>query len=156
MWGFVRVCLACSIALVACGDDGNVNPLPDAPPPNIPPEVTVTARDFQSVVGRVVTLRAEGTDPDGDALTFTWTQTEGPAITLLNPESATPSYVARQVGIYKFTVSASDGQRTTPPVEVKVSVFDIDGGEDHTLALKPDGTLLSWGSNSEGQLGDER
>ena len=31
----------------------------------------------------------------------------------------------------------------------------IDGGSVHTVALKTDETLWTWGSNSVGQLGDE-
>ena len=35
-----------------------------------------------------------------------------------------------------------------------VSVVDIAGGVSHTVALKSDGTVWTWGSNASGQLGD--
>jgi len=33
-------------------------------------------------------------------------------------------------------------------------VIDIAGGSNHSVALKSDGTVITWGSNIEGQLGD--
>lgn len=30
----------------------------------------------------------------------------------------------------------------------------IEAGNSHTIALKSDGTVWAWGSNSDGQLGD--
>jgi len=47
------------------------------------------------------------------------------------------------------------------PVQIKTSestylsnITAIAGGQNHTVALKSDGTVWSWGSNSSGQLGD--
>jgi alpha-tubulin suppressor-like RCC1 family protein len=37
---------------------------------------------------------------------------------------------------------------------VLTGIIDIAGGSTHTLALKADGTVWTWGSNSSGQLGD--
>jgi alpha-tubulin suppressor-like RCC1 family protein len=40
-------------------------------------------------------------------------------------------------------------------VEVNISdVVDISTGQSHTVALKSDGKLYSWGANTNGQLGD--
>nr|WP_228046537.1 Ig-like domain repeat protein [Saccharopolyspora sp. HNM0983] len=35
-----------------------------------------------------------------------------------------------------------------------VSVTDVEGGDDHTLAVTSDGRVLAWGGNGAGQLGD--
>ena len=51
-----------------------------------------------------------------------------------------------------------DDSRSTMPVEVS----NLDGGElkaiaggaNHSLALKNDGTVLAWGLNQDGELGD--
>src|SRR5919107_5524943 len=51
-----------------------------------------------------------------------------------------------------------DDSRSTMPVEVS----NLDGGElkaiaggaNHSLALKNDGTVLAWGMNQDGELGD--
>jgi alpha-tubulin suppressor-like RCC1 family protein len=41
----------------------------------------------------------------------------------------------------------------TPPVR-PTQRFAMAGGGEHTLALKDDGTVWSWGTNTSGQLGD--
>ncbi|MCE9623173.1 MAG: RCC1 repeat-containing protein [Actinomycetia bacterium] len=52
--------------------------------------------------------------------------------------------------------SATNSGTATPnpnPAQVLVGVIAIAGGERHTLALKADGTLWTFGSNDSGQLG---
>ena len=50
------------------------------------------------------------------------------------------------------------GANTNQPSPVTVTgannIIDIASGQGHSLALKSDGTLLSWGSDLRGQLGD--
>ncbi len=52
-------------------------------------------------------------DPDGDALTFAWVQTAGPAVTLANANTATPSFTAPFVSAagatLKFKLTVYDG-----------------------------------------------
>src|ERR687894_1416992 len=51
-----------------------------------------------------------------------------------------------------------DDSRSTMPVEVSnldgAELKAIAGGVNHSLALKNDGTVLAWGLNQDGQLGD--
>jgi alpha-tubulin suppressor-like RCC1 family protein len=50
------------------------------------------------------------------------------------------------------------GNNRTTPAEVSdlhgAEVEAIAGGQGHTLALKSDGTVLAWGYNQDGELGD--
>jgi hypothetical protein len=58
------------------------------PPANTPPVVTATSSPANPVAsGAPVTLTATAVDPAGGALSFTWTQTGGPAV-VLTPAAA--------------------------------------------------------------------
>lgn len=62
--------------------------------------------------GDLVTLSGSGSDPDGDPMSFSWTQTRGPSVTLVNPNTATPSFRAPFVNsatTLTFQVTVSDG-----------------------------------------------
>lgn len=94
------------------------------PPPNEPP--TVDAGPDQSVEGGVsVLLTASGSDPDGDPLTYSWTQLSGEPITLADADTATPSFTAPMVsGTMEFRVTVDDGLggSASDMVAVEVSV----------------------------------
>ncbi|HOA72532.1 MAG TPA: PKD domain-containing protein [Phycisphaerae bacterium] len=88
---------------------------PPAPPPdgNNPPVANAGAN--QSVrPGATVTLNGSAsTDPDGDTLTFSWTQTAGIAVTLDGATTATPTFVAPAVATtLTFELTVSDGQQS--------------------------------------------
>ena len=58
--------------------------------------------------------------------------------------------VAGQLG-----VGAATPQQTAPvQIPTLQNIVALSAGYEHSLALKSDGTLLSWGRDSEGQLGD--
>jgi Calx-beta domain/PKD domain len=66
-------------------NDGEGDP---APIPNAGPDQTVAS-------GATVSLDGTGSiDPANDPLTYQWTQTSGPAVTLSDPSSATPTFTA--------------------------------------------------------------
>jgi alpha-tubulin suppressor-like RCC1 family protein len=49
----------------------------------------------------------------------------------------------------------SNADRSTPtPISSLSGIVAIDAGEAHSLALQADGTVLAWGDDSNGQLGD--
>ncbi|ANU07434.1 autotransporter outer membrane beta-barrel domain-containing protein [Paraurantiacibacter namhicola] len=65
------------------------------PPTNQAPTADAGADVANVVPGSTVTLDGSAsTDPDNDALTYSWVQVSGPAVTLTNANSATPSFTA--------------------------------------------------------------
>jgi alpha-tubulin suppressor-like RCC1 family protein len=126
---------------------------------------TAEAGPDQSIVaGAVVTLNGGGsTDPDDGISSYQWLQTVGPSVTLINADTAiaqfTASVAAGSVLTFELTVTDAGGLQATdtctitvqqPPVVWKV----IDTGLNHTVAIKTDGSLWTWGYNLYGQLGD--
>jgi hypothetical protein len=67
-------------------------------------EVTVTNSGFNPIANAggnktvnehsAVTLNGSGTDPNDDPIHFTWTQTDGPSVTLAGADTETPSFTA--------------------------------------------------------------
>lgn len=82
---------------------------------NSPP--TANAGEDQAVAGGAeVELDATGsTDPDGDALLYSWTQTAGPDVSLNDADTATPRFVAPDADSETelvFEVTVDDGEAT--------------------------------------------
>ncbi len=62
-------------------------------------------------------------DPDwGDSITYSWSQTQGPLVTLDDTETATPCFTPSNFGRYIFELCVSDGQAKSAPDQVIVQV----------------------------------
>jgi hypothetical protein len=141
---------------------------------NQPP--TANAGQDQTVnEGDTVSLDGSGSsDPDGETLTYAWTQTAGTSVTLDDASSATPSYIAPNVDTavdtltFELTVTDNEGATSTdtvnivvtnvnvppivvnkPPVAVAGDDFSVDEGTtgvrlDGSGSSDPDGTILSY------------
>lgn len=91
---------------------------------NRAPSVTASA-PATAIFGTGVALTATGTDPDGEALSYLWAQSEGPAVTLTNGTQDVATFTAPEFAAdttLGFTVIASDGAAASPPASVAVVV----------------------------------
>ena len=77
-----------------------------------------------------MTLDGSGSsDPDGDLLTYAWTQTAGPVVTLSDPSGVQPSFTAPTVTIdtvFTFELVVGDGEFASAPDAVSITVASGD------------------------------
>ena len=67
-------------------------------------------------------------DPDGDALTYQWTQLSGPGVTLSDPTSATPTFVTPSgPTTLRFQLVVSDGTHQSQASTVDYTVLTPSG-----------------------------
>ncbi len=100
------------------------------PPPvvNLPPTAVTTPAVDVDLGTKVFLSGAASYDPDGDALTYSWTQVEGPAVTLENANTASPSFTAPAGDAdvtLRFQLVVSDGNFDSVPAETLVTAHAI-------------------------------
>ncbi|HYI03088.1 myxosortase-dependent M36 family metallopeptidase [Hyalangium sp.] len=123
---FVEKVLTFHLTVTANGltssDSVSVTVRPDgAPVSNAGADRTVNARES-------VTLQGFGSDPDGDAVTYAWTQESGTEVTLTGADTATPSFNAPNVKqetvlVFRLTITAN-GQSSSDTVSITVKKFN--------------------------------
>ncbi len=72
-------------------------------------------------------------DPDGDSLAYWWTVTSFPgnnAPALSGASDVMPTFVAAEAGIYLLELVVNDGQMSSVPDEVVISVNAVSGDDD--------------------------
>ncbi len=90
---------------------------------NLP--VANAGRDLVATIGNEVTLNGSSSyDPDGDKISYIWTQVDGIRVTLNNPNSASPSFNPEQAGVYVFGLIVYDGKDTSKMDTVRVTIQD--------------------------------
>ena len=131
-----------TLTLTACG--GGDDPSDDAPPTA---NATAHAGSDQDIsLAQSITLDGSGsTDPDGDSLSYRWTQTHGPDVTGGNQvlTGASPSFNAPEnVSTLRFELRVNDGHG-----ESRADVVQINIMEDAAHALFVNGDT---GNNDTG------
>lgn len=146
-------CQAANGAVRTASDTVTVN-ITNAYSSNLAPDASALASPALVQDGQTVQLLGSGTDPNGDALTFHWTQEDGPAVVLADPHAASTSFVAPNTSgsagaTLKFRLTVSDGALSDvaeatvnvswvndPPVTqlaCPLSLLELDEGEAFTL-----------------------
>ncbi|MCS6817548.1 MAG: PKD domain-containing protein [Blastocatellia bacterium] len=114
--------------------DGRLSSAPDSVVITINRRPIANAGPDQTVPdGVLVTL--DGTrsfDPDGDGITFRWTQTAGPTVTLTGATTPRPSFTAPNLAVTEatsvrltFSLVVSDGRMSSAPDTVDVVVQNL-------------------------------
>ncbi|WP_295801694.1 glycosyl hydrolase family 18 protein [uncultured Microbulbifer sp.] len=128
--------------------------------------VSDAGADQMVVTPAVVTLDGSASsDPDGDSLSYAWTQVRGTPVTLSDAAAATPTFSAAQVAVEDelvFELNVSDGElsdatpdqvsvfllaeNTPPEVSVPASITIAEGATDSVTAVATDadGDSLSY------------
>ena len=109
-------------------NDGDANSAPDT----VTIDVTLANRaptanagpDQNVETGATVTLDGRGSsDPDGDILTYSWTQTLGPSVTLSSTTTVSPTFTAPdEAETLVFSLTVSDGTVNSAPDTVIIGV----------------------------------
>lgn len=105
----------------------------------------------------VILNGSASSDPDGDPLVYSWTQLSGPAVTLSDPSSPTPSFTAPAVtpegATLIFELVVSDGTLTSQPDTVSITINNVNqspvakAGADQTVHVGIQAALDGSGSS---------
>lgn len=131
-------------------------------PRNQPP--TADAGTDQSVSKNdEVTLQGNGSDPDGDALTYHWSQIDGPIVELSDVNDQNPSFdtstMERNSGTLRFQLTVGDGYggiaRDSVVIKVsaaKTTLITVHAGDDQTV---DEGTNVQLNGSCDDKLNRE-
>lgn len=100
---------------------------------------------------RVTLDGSKSRDPNGDPLSYRWTQTEGPSVALADPRTSKASFLGRASGLYRFRLVVNDGKADSTPDEVAVTIRNVapsaDAGPDQVVDAGSTVTLNGGGSS---------
>lgn len=95
--------------------------VPPMPAANLPPRVRASCDPCTVITGQSLMLRAQGTDPDGEPLTYQWKGTGG---TMQDPGGATTAWRAGIIPTTEWlTVTVTDSRGSTGFDTIRLSVI---------------------------------
>jgi LmbE family N-acetylglucosaminyl deacetylase len=134
--------------------DGQLNSSPDTVDVTIPgtinlPPTANAGPDVSANPGASVTLNGSGSsDPEAHVLTYAWSQTGGPAVTLSSTTAVNPSFVvpttAPNGSVLTFQLIVNDGTQSSAPDSVAVTVVTPGG----TTNIAPTATVTASEENA--------
>ncbi|HEY9160374.1 MAG TPA: PKD domain-containing protein [Desulfomonilia bacterium] len=113
--GTYRFMLTCSDARSSSTDTVDIKINNVAPNVNAGSDMTVDS-------GTTITLHSVGSDPNDDALVYTWSLLEGPGIALPSMTTQDIVITPQNAGLYRFAVVCSDGVNSSQADEVLITV----------------------------------
>jgi glucose/arabinose dehydrogenase len=142
------------------------------PPPNLPPTANAGA-DSSVNINAAVTLSGSGSDPEGAAITYQWTQIGGAVVSVSGASTPTLTFTApAMASTLTFQLVTNDGLQSGTADTVDVVVNDPSavnlaasgtpvalitaptGGGNKSLAIIKDGVKPAVGSNNGSQQYD--
>ena len=125
-------------------------------PPQVNAGIDQTVNELDNV-----TLTGSATDPEAGVLTYLWTQTTGPAVTLTNANTASTSFTAPAVTAtttlgFLLTVTDDEGGVATDAINVTVNNVNVvptaNAGPDQTVNETTPVTLAGSGTDTDGTI----
>jgi hypothetical protein len=121
------------LLLAACGGGGDTEET-RSPPANRAPTADAGTDQFVGEL-TVVNLSGSGSDPDADSLSYSWSQIDGPSVSITNSTMAAASFMAPDViagspETLTFQLTVSDGSLdSTDTIDVVVSQSQFLAGQ---------------------------
>lgn len=146
------VTLIAGAMFMACSSDN-----PTGPTKNLPPVANAGPAQQVGLGSQVFLDGSKSGSPDGGPVTYLWQQTSGTAVSLNDPASVSPQFLApNSEGVLTFTLTVRDGRGRTGADNTIVLVISsvqpptANAGADQIVGLNSTVTLRGSGSDPFG------